>query len=58
MIQEVDKDIVQIPGATDNLVQLIPVTENTQQTVNTLTPGIYFLRLANNKDIQQKIITQ
>lgn len=59
LVQGIDKnDLVQIIDVSGKLVQQIQVTDNVQQKVNKLPAGTYFLRLANNKDVVQKIVTQ
>ena len=59
IVQGIDKnDFVQIIDVIGRLIQQVQVSDNVQQKVNKLPAGTYFLRLASNKDIVQKIVTQ
>lgn len=59
LVQGIDRnDMIQVIDVNGKLLQQVQVSDNVQQKVNRLPPGVYFLRLANNKDVQQKIIVQ
>src|SRR5262249_38537027 len=49
---------VQIVDATGKLIRQITVTDNVQQKVDRLPAGVYYLRLAGNTDLSQKIVVQ
>jgi Secretion system C-terminal sorting domain len=59
IVQGINKnDVMQVIDVNGKLIQQIQVIDNTLQKVNNLRPGIYFLRLANTRGVQQKIIVQ
>ncbi|MFT3825441.1 MAG: T9SS type A sorting domain-containing protein [Chitinophagaceae bacterium] len=54
----IEKDILQFFDISGKLVHQLNIAGNTQQQVNQLSAGIYIMRLASQKDVQQKIVVQ
>lgn len=57
-VEGVDKDLLQIFDVAGKLKQELLITGNTQHQVSHLPAGMYVLRLASQKGIQQKVVVQ
>ena len=57
-VEGIDKDLLQIFEVSGRLRQQLPVTGNTQHQITHLPAGTYVLRLASQKDVQQKVVVQ
>jgi hypothetical protein len=59
IVQGIEKDgSIQIFDAVGKLLQTITVKDNISQKVNRLPGGTYFVRLAGDKNISQKVVVQ
>jgi hypothetical protein len=57
-VEGIEKDILQVYDMTGKLKLQLPVVGNTQHQVTQLSAGMYILRLASQKDLQQKVVVQ
>ncbi|MDF2188747.1 T9SS type A sorting domain-containing protein [Paraflavitalea sp. CAU 1676] len=57
-VEGIEKDVLMVYDMTGKLKLQLPISGNTQHQVTQLTAGTYLLKLAGQKDIQQKIIVQ
>ncbi|HMK24759.1 MAG TPA: T9SS type A sorting domain-containing protein [Chitinophagaceae bacterium] len=59
MVQGIDKDgSIQVFDAIGKLLQTITVKDNISEKINRLPGGTYFIRLAGDKNISQKVVVQ
>ena len=57
-VEGVDKDVLLIYDMTGKLIRQLNISSSIQQKIYGLTPGTYILRLAGQKEIQQKMIVE
>jgi hypothetical protein len=57
-VEGIEKDMLLVYDASGKLQQQSPVSGHTQHQVDHLPAGTYILRLASQKDIQQRVIVQ
>lgn len=57
-VEGIDKDMLMVFDMAGKLKLQLPVQGNTQHQITQLPAGAYILRLATQKDMQQKIIVQ
>ncbi len=57
-LEGITKDVAQLWDAAGRLINQLPVENGQTYTLDHLSAGTYFVRLVNNKDLQQKLIVQ
>lgn len=57
-VEGIEKDVLLIYDASGKLQQQLPVSGHTQHQVSHLPAGTYVLRLASQRDIQQRVVVQ
>lgn len=57
-VEGIEKDVLLIYDMTGKLIRQQNISSSMQQKIYGLTPGTYILRLAGQKEIQQKMIVQ
>jgi hypothetical protein len=58
IVEGAEKDMLQLVDISGKMIRQIPVVNGKQEQILGLQPGIYILKLANQKDLLQKLIIQ
>jgi hypothetical protein len=58
IVEGIDKDMLQVFDVAGRMVRQIAVSNGMQEKISKLSPGIYIIRLAGEKDIVQRVLVR